>query len=71
MSDIKVETHSGFKADEYPVRFSIGERRFEIIYIDDRWYDPEYSCFRVFADDGGKYLLKQSFKNDEWEVVRI
>ena len=29
--NIKVETYSGYKADEYPVRFWIGEERLEIL----------------------------------------
>lgn len=49
--NIKVETYSGYKADEYPVRFWIGEERLEILEIEDRWYSPGFTYFKVFADN--------------------
>jgi hypothetical protein len=67
--NISVETFSGYKADEYPVRFSIQDRRYEIISIEDRWYSPEGSYFKVFADDGNTYILKQISGNNQWEMV--
>ncbi|HUI91536.1 MAG TPA: hypothetical protein VLX68_04725 [Chitinivibrionales bacterium] len=67
--NISVETFSGYKADEYPVRFSLQDRRYEIISIEDRWYSPGCSYFRVFADDGNTYILKQIPGNNEWQIV--
>jgi hypothetical protein len=67
--DIFVETFSGYKADEYPIRFSIHDQRFEIISIEDRWYSPGCSYFRVFADDGNTYILKQIPGNNQWQIV--
>jgi hypothetical protein len=66
--NITVETFSGYKADEYPIRFSIQNQRFEIISIEDRWYSPDCSYFRVFADDGNTYILKQIPGNNQWQL---
>jgi hypothetical protein len=35
---IKVECHSGYKADEYPTCFYWKDEKFEIREISDRWY---------------------------------
>ncbi len=68
--NISVETFSGYKADEYPLRIVLQGRRLEIISIEDRWYSPECSYFRVFADDGNTYILKQIPGNNQWQMVR-
>jgi hypothetical protein len=65
---VKVETFSGYKADEYPRRIWIGGSCLEIMDIEDRWYGPGYSYFRVFADDGGTYILRQDSKKNEWDL---
>ncbi len=68
---IKVETYSGYKDDEYPVRFWIGEKRLEILEIEDRWYSPGFSYFKVFADDATRYILKKSVETEIWSVKNL
>ncbi|UCG28253.1 MAG: hypothetical protein JSV24_02515 [Bacteroidales bacterium] len=70
---IKVECHSGYKADEYPKCFYWNNVRFKITEIIDRWYqgdrDPELpvsNYFRVTTSCGGSYIIKHDLKNDEW-----
>ncbi|HON12419.1 MAG TPA: hypothetical protein PLE24_16265 [Chitinispirillaceae bacterium] len=69
--NIKVETYSGYKADEYPVRFWIGEERLEILEIEDRWYSPGFTYFKVFADNARHYILKWSTDDDRWTAKEI
>jgi len=66
---IEVETYSGYKADEYPRKFWLGEKQLEIMDIEDRWYSPGSSYFKVFADDGKTYIIKHNTKSDNWEMV--
>jgi hypothetical protein len=54
---IKVETYSGYKADERPVAFYIGDMKFRVVEVVDRWYDPSVDYFKVKANDGGVYIL--------------
>lgn len=68
---VKVETYSGYKEDEYPVRFWIGELRFEVMEIEDRWYSPGYTYFKVFADNAHHYILKGSLENNSWSLVGV
>jgi hypothetical protein len=71
MQPTLVETYSGYKADEYPVRFRIGEHKLEVMETEDRWYDPGFSYFRVFADDARRYILRQNVENGRWEVAQL
>lgn len=67
---LKVECHSGYKADERPLRFEFRERpdarTFEVIEILDQWYGIGYQCFKVLADDGNLYILRHQQAEDEW-----
>ena len=66
---ITVQTYSGFKADERPASFSLGERSLQVKEIVDRWYDIDHNYFKVLADDGKTYLLRHDMNADAWELV--
>jgi hypothetical protein len=65
---IEVECYSGYKADERPTRFRLGERWFAVEEVLDRWYDPHAIYFRVRADDIGIYILKHDEAADAWTL---
>jgi len=65
---IQVTCYSGYRGDERPVRFSIGEKEFQVMEIVDRWYGPGYSSFKVKADDGNSYIIKYDEAADGWEL---
>jgi hypothetical protein len=70
--DLQVETYSGYKADERPLRFVWKERRFEVIEIADRWYGPDHEYFKVRADDGNTYILRHQTQGEQagaWTVT--
>jgi hypothetical protein len=74
---IKVECHSGYKADEYPKYFYRDDERFEIQEITDRWYqgdsDPKFpvsNYFKVKTDSGEIYLIKHDLNRDEWYLCQ-
>ncbi|MFW5775501.1 MAG: hypothetical protein ACOCW2_04350 [Chitinivibrionales bacterium] len=69
--EIKVQTYSGYKADQYPTSFWIGGRKIDVIDIEDRWYDPSYNYFRVFADDARRYILRMHTRQKRWEVMSV
>ena len=68
---IIVHAYSGCKADEYPLRFEAQGVRYEVITIEDRWYDPSYDAFRIFADDGHTYILRNFKKEGFWDMERV
>ena len=64
-----VESYSGYKADERPLRFSFRDkdlRIFEVVEVLDQWHGVGYRCFKVLADDGNTYILRHNEKADEW-----
>ncbi len=65
---VHVEAYSGYKASERPLRFSLGERWYEVREVVDRWYGPDYLYFRVRADDGNLYVLRLDEGTQEWSL---
>lgn len=75
---IHVESHSGYKADEYPKRFLLDDKWYEINEITDRWYqrnvDPEWPdsvYFKILTSEGGEFILKHETVNDRWFLIRL
>jgi len=68
MSEIRVECYSGYRADEKPLRFSAGDRTYQVERVDDKWYSPDAVYFRVLADDGNVYVLKHDESADTWSI---
>lgn len=67
--EIAVECYAGYRGEETPRRFSIGERPVQVARIIDRWVTPDYRCFRVEGDDGRVYVLGQNAASGKWELV--
>jgi len=65
---VRVETYSGFKADERPLRLQLGERTLEVAAVEDRWYSPGETYFRVVTDDGDRYVLRHTEAQDVWSL---
>jgi len=68
---LSVECYSGRKADERPIRFRLGGRQYQVETVLDQWYDPESTSYKVRADDGNLYILRQqtSTPGGAWELV--
>jgi hypothetical protein len=68
MSEIKVECYAGYKGDQRPKRFILGERVLEVEAVEDQWYSPSAQYFRVNANDGNIYILRHDEENDHWSL---
>jgi hypothetical protein len=66
---VHVECYSGYRADERPVRLKLRDRVKEILTIEDRWYEPGATYFRVVVDDGDRYLLRHEEAQDIWIIT--
>ena len=67
---ISVKSYSGYKADERPVKFWIGERAFFVESIEDQWRGTDSVYFCVHTDDGKTYVLRHSETTDEWTLEK-
>lgn len=65
---MRVETYSGFKADERPLRLHLGQRTLEVAAVEDRWYSPGETYFRVLTEDGDRYVLCHTEAQDIWTL---
>lgn len=68
MNEIRVECYSGYRADERPMRFAIRDHSFDFRKIDDQWYSPGATYFRVLADDANFYVLRHDEAQDLWTL---
>jgi len=79
---LKVECYAGYKPDERPLRFSFistgdsgsessavrGKPTYQVAEVIDRWYGPDYECFRIRADDHNLYVLRHHLGEDSWSL---
>ena len=56
---VTVECYSGRKADERPLRFSLGDKQYQVEAVLDQWCAPENIPYKVRAGDGNLYVLRQ------------
>ena len=57
------------EGNERPVRLHLGGRAFEVVAIEDRWYSPGATIFRVMTADGDRYVLRHDEAQDVWSLV--
>jgi hypothetical protein len=63
---IEVESYSGYKADERPMRLRLGEKTLEVEEVEGRWYAPGETYFRVRVKGGDRYVLRRVEAQDVW-----
>jgi hypothetical protein len=68
MSSIQVQCYAGHRADQRPTRFTIRGREFQVLDVEDQWYEPDAIYFRVRADDGNLYILRHDEIQDIWTL---
>ena len=68
---LEVECYSGRKADERPLRFRLEGRQYLVDAVVDQWYDSEAIFYKVRADDGNFYILRQQTSTPDggWELI--
>lgn len=63
---VEVECYAGYKGDERPLRVRLGERVEEVVRVEDRWYSPGETFFRVVMRSGDRYILQRRDAQDVW-----
>lgn len=64
-----VECYAGYRGEEEPRAFYIGERRVAVAELLDRWLAPDHRYFKVRGDDGATYILRHDTVGDRWELT--
>ena len=65
---VRVECYSGYKADERPTKLYLGGRSLQISAVEDRWYAPGATFFRVVVEGGDRYVLRHEEGQDIWSL---
>ena len=65
---LTVECYAGYRGDEEPRAFALGERRLEVKEILDRWLAPDHRYFKVAASDGDTYILRHDDATGNWTL---
>jgi hypothetical protein len=67
--ELQVECYAGYKGEETPRAFYVGDRRIEVAEVLDRWLAPDHRYFKVRGDDGGLYIMRHDVEKDRWELT--
>jgi hypothetical protein len=63
---VQVETYSGYRADERSARVTIDGQAHEVAEVEDRWYSPGATFFRVRLANGERYVLRRVEAQEVW-----
>lgn len=66
---VRVECYAGYRGEETPRRFFLGERAVTVVAVLDRWLSPEHRYFKLRGDDGGVYLLRHDVAGGDWSLT--
>ena len=65
---VLVETYSGYKADERPMRVQLDGQTVDVGEVEDRWYSPGATYFRVRMATGERYVLRRIEAQGIWLI---
>ena len=66
---MRVICHAGYRGEESPRRFSIGQQEVEVSEIIDRWLAPDHRYFKCRGSDGNIYILRHDVIRESWELT--
>jgi hypothetical protein len=65
---VRVVCYEGYRAEETPRAFLLGERRIEVVRVLDRWRGEDHEYVKLDGSDGARYILRYDRSRDEWEI---
>jgi hypothetical protein len=69
--NIQVECYAGHRGEQEPVAFILGETRFPVDEILDRWIAPDHRYFKVKVPDGRSFVLRYDETSGDWELAAL
>ncbi len=66
---VRVVCYEGYRAEETPRSFTVGERRLEVLSVLDRWRGQDHEYVKLDASDGNRYILRYDRAADAWEII--
>jgi hypothetical protein len=65
---VRVECYAGYKANERPARVLLDGQMVDVAEVEDRWYSPGTTYFRVLLNNGERYVLCRQEAQDAWTI---
>jgi hypothetical protein len=65
---VHVECYAGYKGDERPLKLQIGNDMVDVTEVEDRWYSPGATYFRVLLANGERYVVRRDDAQDVWTL---
>ena len=65
---VRVECYAGYKGDERPLKLQIGNDMVDVTDVEDRWYSPGATYFRVLLANGERYVVRRDDAQDVWTL---
>ena len=65
---VHVECYAGYKGDERPLKLQIGNDMVDVTDVEDRWYSPGATYFRVLLVNGERYVVRREDAQDVWTL---
>ena len=65
---VHVKCYAGYRGDERPVCVVFGERTEEVREVEDRWYSPGATYFRVTVESGDRCILRHDDARGVWTL---
>ena len=66
---LRVECCAGYRGEQEPLGFWLGESRIGVRSITDRWFASTQRWFKVDADDGHIYVLRYDETTAHWDLA--
>ena len=66
---VRVACYSGYKGEERPLRLYFREKALEVVEIEDRWYEPGATFFRVVVAGGDRYVVRHEEAQHVWSLI--
>ena len=67
--ELRVSCYAGYRGEEAPQRFFLGERRIDVVDVLDRWTAPDRRYFKCRGSDGDLYILRHDVVHERWELT--
>ena len=67
--DIQVQCYAGYRGEETPRRFKMGEQEIHVTRVLDRWLSTDHRYFKVLGSDMAVYILRHDEQEQRWELT--
>ena len=66
---IRVDCYAGYRGEEAPRCFWMGDRKIEVRQLVDRWLAPDHRYIKILGDDEATYIIRHDAVSLGWELT--